>query len=358
MTHRPRIAASFSRLACEPCPNARLDRAAGHCSQASRLNSFHPISRRRGYVLVVTLALLVLGATLMVAVSRAALRHALAAREAADDLRHHWGVISVRTAVLPYAESILTAAEITRKSPVPSVRARVTLADETFELLLSDEAAKANVNLLLAGTDRSTAEIRLREALGGSGLGNNLRLRPGAVILPGDEDLAITATRPSTQPAVADLISGYGQIFENLGPADLLLVRGGARATDLLTCWGNGEINLRRVTPAALRVAAGTSLSGVEQARILEARDAILVRHEAPKPTPNGPPVPANDPIAALLATAGLDLKKAKGLPRFVLNSNCYSVWIVSTDQRRVTYFLGVKDDSIKDHPRTAAFVW
>jgi hypothetical protein len=298
--------------------------------------------------------LLVLGAGLMVAVSRASLRHALAARDAADELRHRWGVVSARNAVLPFADTVLGSAEVAKKSPETSLHVRLSLGNERVELLLSDEQAKANVNLILASADRSTAEIRLRDSLSGTGLGNAIRLRPGAVVLPGDEDLAKAATRPSSQPVIADLISGYGQIFENLGPDDLISARAGTRPIDLLTCWGDGAINLRRVTPAALRIAAGTSLSGIDQARILDARDALFVRRETPKPTTQQ----INEPVARLIASAGIDPKNVRGLPRFTLSSNCYSLWIVTSDQRRVTYFLGIKDDSLKEHPRRFAFVW
>jgi hypothetical protein len=291
----------------------------------------------------------------MVTVSRASLRHVLAARDAADDLHHRWAVVSTRTAVLPYGDTILTAAEVAKKSPMTWLHVRLSLGAETVELLLSDEQSKANLNALLADADPATVEIRLRESLSGTGLGNAVRLRPGAVVLPGDEDAATQpATRPTSQPFVADLVSGYGQIFQNLGPADLVAMKFGVRPIDVLTCWGDGAINLRRVTPAALKVAAGTSLTGVEQARILDARDGLYVRHETPKPTTQQ----TNDPVARIVAAAGIDLRKARGLPRFTLSSNCYSLWIVTSDGRRVNYFLGVKDDSMKEHPRSFAFVW
>src|ERR1700704_6139908 len=104
----------------------------------------HPQVQRRhgGYVLVVTLGLLVLAASLMVAVSRGALRHQTAARVAADELQHRWGLVSCRPGTLPYADTILPTAESRRKAPLPQFRAQITLGQETFDLTLADELAK------------------------------------------------------------------------------------------------------------------------------------------------------------------------------------------------------------------------
>ena len=68
-------------------------------------------TRRGGYVLVVTLCLLVLATTVTVGVSRAALQHAAAARDACDGLQHRYGAASIRWALLDRSESILAQAE-------------------------------------------------------------------------------------------------------------------------------------------------------------------------------------------------------------------------------------------------------
>src|SRR5260221_10949201 len=205
-----------------------------HCHPPS--SSLHPLLRKhRGYVLVVTLGLLVLAAGLMVAVSRGALRHATAARLAADELQPRWGAVSCRNATLPYAEVILGSAEAERKSPLPLYRTRIQLGDETFDLTIADELAKADVNLLLDHTDRATAENRLRQALAGSGLSSQIRLRPSGAPLPAPA--APATTKPATQPALPQLISGFGQIFTDASPEHLLMAQGSFRPADVVTCW-------------------------------------------------------------------------------------------------------------------------
>src|SRR5437879_12169407 len=92
-----------------------------HISQAAPPHRCHVAGdeTRGGYVLVVTLGLLILAASVMVAVSRAAMGHSAAARSAAEELRRRWAVVSCRSAVLPYAESILATAEAQRRVAMP-----------------------------------------------------------------------------------------------------------------------------------------------------------------------------------------------------------------------------------------------
>src|SRR5262245_42848669 len=123
-------------------------------------------SARPGYILVVTLALLVLSATVMVSVGRLALRETLRARSEAGDLQRRWGSASIRVAVLPFAERILLTAEAAQKRPMPQLAERINLGGQSFDIIIGDEQAKANVNAML---DRATSvtqvDARLREAL-------------------------------------------------------------------------------------------------------------------------------------------------------------------------------------------------
>src|SRR5439155_4912218 len=124
--------------------------------------------------------LLVLAASVMVTIGRATMRHAAVAREAQETLQIRWGAASCRKALLPYVEQVLARAEAERKSAIPVIRANVELGGRRFDLLLSDESAKANVNVELDGASVATAENRLRQALSGTGLIGAVKLRPVA----------------------------------------------------------------------------------------------------------------------------------------------------------------------------------
>ena len=318
--------------------------------------------RNRGYVLVVTLGLLILAAGLMVAVSRGTMRHTIAARLAADELQHRWGVISCRLAVLPYAESILLANEVTHHTSSPSYRARVQLGDEVFDLMIGDEQAKANVNVLFDHTDRATAEERLRQGLSGTGLGINVRLRPSPSPLNAPAPVPATGplTSPTTKSSDAPVglpiwISGFGQVFEDASAEKLLATQGSFRVTELLTCWGGGRVNLRRVTPAALQLAVGTKLSRMDQGRLLDIRNRVA--EGTPLPLPKKGPVD-KDPILRMARAAGIDPKHFDGLTSLTEASTCHSLWITSNDHRRTWHFLSIMDETDKNQPRNSAFVW
>ena len=311
-------------------------------------------------MLVVTLGLLVLSASLMVAVGRGAMRHAGAARLAGDELQHRWGIVTCRNALLPYAESILLTSEVERKAAAPTYRESVQLGDERFEITLADELSKANVNQLLDHTDRPTAETRLRQGLAGTGMSINVHLRPSGTPLAGPTSAPTLAptTAPATQPSATGLpqwISGFGQIFDDASPDRLLEVQGGIRATDLLTCWGGGHINIRRISPAALKVASAGILTGIDQNRLLQMRDLLLQGKPLPKP-PKDKPV--TDPLGRLVQAAGVDPKSLDKLPPLTTQSRCHSIWITTRDKRRVAHYFSILDKTDEDRARSWAFVW
>jgi hypothetical protein len=291
----------------------------------------------------------------MVAVSRGALRHQAAARLAADEMQHRWAVVSCRNATLPYAESILAIEEAERHRatlpPLPLFRTQLRLGGETLEVTVADEQAKANVNLLLDHADRTTAETRLTAGLASLAGGLHVRLRPAGSPAP------VATTRASTtQPAaVAQAISGFGQIFESPTPQMLMTRHGDWRLADLLTCWGTGQVNLRRVSLDALRVVGG-SLTAIERGRLIKARDDLFSGRGLPvRPAAGG--VDSN-PINRIVAAAGINARSARGVPTFTGVSACYSVWIIADDGRRSSYYFSVRDETEKEHPKTAAMVW
>jgi hypothetical protein len=322
----------------------------------------HDGNRRRGYVLVVTLGLLVLATTLLVAVGRVAMQHSLAAHLAADELQRKWGSESCRVAVLPFAEQILVNAEARRGTPVPVYRASIQLGGETFHLILSDEQAKASVNAIYDNSDRSTTEERIRESLSGSGLGNAIRLYPAQ-----STDLP-PPTQPASQPsdtdraAVRQYVSGFGQIFERIGP-DRLIQGGAASPIERLTCWGNGAINVMRASESSLRLALSPQLTKIEIGRLIDARNAELHPETTHLLAPISMPgqTPANtsklDAASRLLAEAQVRVKDRASLDLGV-GSMCHSLWIVVEDGHRTWYELLVHDESDAAHQHVDSYVW
>src|SRR5438105_761777 len=97
------------------------------------------IHQRRGYVLVTSLALLVLSATLLISMGRSAIDRTMRACQSQEELQRRWGQISCRRAILPFAETILTQLEKRERRPMPLHRASIRLGGQEFDLILADE---------------------------------------------------------------------------------------------------------------------------------------------------------------------------------------------------------------------------
>ncbi len=290
------------------------------------------ISNVRGYVLVLTLAVLVLAASALVSAGRLAVGRASAAREAERDLQRRVGVASCRAAILPRAEEILAVHEVLRKSPLVQHRAAVRLGEFTFDLIIADEQAKANVNSLLESAPPDIVENRIREALSGTGLLGTIVLRPVKL-----RDRMV--------------VSGMGQIFDQLSPQKLLEPRGGKpAAAELLTCWGSGAINVRRASEAALKLSHCPPWTPLEVTRMIQARREMFDPSAAGVVKPPGPASAAPQPspmdaLARLLRTAQI----RTGPSGLTVSSNCHSLWIIARDGRRQWYYLAVRDATSND---------
>lgn len=313
---------------------------------------------RRGYVLVMTLALLMLAATLLVTIGRAATARVLAAKTEQRDLQQRWAQVSCRNAVLPFAGDILTRQEAIQNRPIPQFRELIILGDQHYLLLISDEQAKANVNLLLENSDKSRAESRIREALSGSGLGNSIFLRPEP-----RTRAEVAPTAPGQPPQPAELpswLSGFGQVFSNVGPSRLL-ASGNSSPITQLTCWGSGAVDIMRVSEPALRLAGSRALTNIECGRLIDARNKAFVPRNTKAPAHPGigtaAPAPGADTVGALISQARIDPKVRLSLP-LTANSTCFSLWIIRQDRERPEYRLFVSDQSHPQSPRIEAFSW
>jgi hypothetical protein len=314
---------------------------------------------RRGYVLLTTLALLVLASTLLVAVGRSAVDRTLLARQTQANLQRKWGTISARSALLPHAEEILSRLEAGGGGGVPTYRTDIELAGDEYTLIISDEQAKANVNVLLDDSEKSDVEARIRESLTGSGIGNAVLLHPAQALVPTNQP-----QDPADQNAPTALITGLGQIFNNLPPERLAIgsAQAGAGAAANITCWGNGAINIMRAPEAALRLALGQALTKLEISRLVTQRDFITALSRADR-LPGamlGPTTPANndpDPVNRLLNLARIGPEKRNRVS-LTSHSSCFSLWIVMTDPHRSWSSLYVSDTSNPAATRAWSFVW
>jgi hypothetical protein len=196
-------------------------------------------SRRRahrGFVLLVTLVLLMISALAMVAICRASILRVQAAAEAEAELQRHWGVLSCQLALLPKTEIFLHNQEIKTGQPVSSLRQSIDLGGQRFDFIFSDESAKANVGTILTRQGKEQAALTIRQmSLTSPSLAGNVHLRWEA-----------DPTHPP-QPR------SFGDVFENSNPTELCDDSQGVAPAEILTCWGDGHVNARRASEDILK---------------------------------------------------------------------------------------------------------
>jgi hypothetical protein len=206
----------------------------------------------------------------------------------------------------------------------------------------------------------------LTSLLSGTGLINQLRLRPGATptTRPMPASALASATRPgaASAPSPPGVISGYGQIFDNVPPARLVApaVSGQPAAIELVTCWGSGMVNVRRASEATLRLIASPPLTGPEVTRLIDARNAALRGDAEQGITPAKPPttkvstqvkLPAGGVRAAGAATPRLPLLGVAGVSdrnavKLTETSRCHSLWVITRTKQRDYHYFSVRDES------------
>lgn len=318
---------------------------------ASALTQYgHRCVVRRGYVLLTTVAVLVLAVIVLTGIVRQSLARIVAANTAQDELQLKWGAISCRQALLPHAKQIMDAANVAEATA--SVRGQVRLGKFRYTLAVADESAKANPNAMLRdGRRRGDVEQSIREGLRGSGLGNHIRL-----------DVPLSG---NPWP-----IGSFAQMLNDVPPGKLLEQKqGGIAAADLLTCWSDGRINLLRAGEPALQAALTSKLTGVQISDLLHARTKLFETVRATQTasagatsrpsdavdlsTPSGRAQAAAKLMQAIPSSAGIAPAQL-----FCDTSTCYSAWIVAEDSRMRTCELTVMEAADPRHPKYWSFAW
>lgn len=266
---------------------------------------------RSGFVLLVVLAVLVIASVAMAAAARRASRSALAAGEAVEQLQVQWGRRSIERLWEADPGRLLADAEADKKGRPPAkVSCAITLGGVEFTAIISDEQAKANVNLLAAragGGDISAALTKLQSDCRAA-----LPVRP----------------RPTPPPeglvaAVPLRFATHAQVFQFDRPAELIDVRAEQlRPGDLVTCWGSGRVNFKTAPAEVLRAVCAGVLGEGEIARLLQ--------------------IAADDPDCGLeAAIAALELpEEAQTEAKRLLTdgSGAYGLWVAAEGRTRNWY--------------------
>lgn len=295
-----------------------------------------PRPSRSAYVLPLTLLLLAVAAASLAGVCRASLEKAVQAAGARDDLQRRWAVTSCRAALLPQAERVLASVD-SASGPASEARVRLTLGGLAIELVFGDEQAKANIDLLYRAGGRAAAERAVRGLTAAGGADVRIALSP--VVPPpqaGEDDQGDDAgPLAALQDDESRLFESWSQVLGDTPPAALVAPRGAAGASIVaeLTCWGDGTLNFRRASLAALRAVCPKSLRGAGGARLVALRRAE----------------PELDLFEALERLELSDEQLEEAEERLGEDSSCHSLWIIARSGARAWYDLSIADNSAGD---------
>jgi hypothetical protein len=261
---------------------------------------------RRGYVLVMTIALIALSGLVLVGIARQGLTVAFRAVSAEEELQRRWGALSCQRALLSRAPEIFEFEVDARPTDgggrgfdTAQLAGSWMLGGMSFRWTLADEDAKVNVNTVFALRGMQGATELVRDFAR-----SDARMAPEVFLRPHRKETVAEETTP---------FEGWGQVFA------LDRVRKGvsapseiAAATARITCWGGGLLNVHRASDAALNRLCGLVV-GDNVTRRLQ-----LLRQQR-----------ANMEISNMLHELGLREAERNALQQLLTdNSDYYSLWI------------------------------
>jgi len=273
--------------------------------------------KKSGFVLLVVLVVLAIAATVLAATARRCGSRAMAAGEMAREIQLRWGTISLKNLCLNSAGSLLNSTTAD-DGPARRIGKSLDLGGVRFQLVIADEGAKANVNLLAA-----------QKTIGD--------LEPALMDLQADCRRVLPVVLRPVAPAggrISALPMRYISLSQVLGfkhPAELIDPQSQEpSASDRLTCWGNGLVNFKTAPRQILRAVAGEVLSEgyIEKLRKLVAQKPTCSLAEAIKH------LELNDDRA----------KKVRDL--LTDRSSCFSLWVIADDGSRTWHRLYVRSSA------------
>jgi hypothetical protein len=261
---------------------------------------------RRGYVLVMTIALIALAGLVLIGIARQSLTVAFRAVSAEEELQRRWGALSCQRALLKRAAEIFEI-EVDarpmdgreRRFDAAQLSGSWTLGGMPFRWRLADEDAKVNVNTVFALRGIQGASELVRDFAR-----SDARRAPEVFLRPLRRESIAEATPP---------FEGWGQVFALdrarkgvSAPSEI------AGATARLTCWGSGLLNIRRATDPAL-----SRLCGLVVGDDVVGRLQLLRRQQT------------NSEISNMLNELGLREAERNQLQELLTDkSDYYSLWI------------------------------
>ena len=295
------------------------------------------ISRRpdRGFVLLMVLVAIIVVGVALTTTARRSLQSTLIASESQQAIQRRWGTFSCQKTLLPAASALFEVSDrSTRKQQgkqvaFPSVfQDRIILGGQTFDLLLADEDAKANLNAVFDFGGLRACEQTMKQLVGAFEA-RSVRLLPERT-----SQAKKTAKQSSAQESKLAQPSNSGEKLPTLviSPAfrswgevfDLVQVqrlagddRQLAKMTRQVSLFGTGRLNVFRATDeSVLAVCKSVVEDGLAKRVLSKIRDTSLGEVNL---------------ILELTITNQEDRAKLQTL--LSTSSSSYSLWIETTSK-------------------------
>ncbi len=261
--------------------------------------AIHRPAHRRGFVLVLTLAMILIAVMISARTANRSLTRTLQAIQAEADLQRRWGPLSLQQSLLARSTQVFHDAEVGQRTiPRPAwYDGRVELSGTTYRLRLADENAKVNLNHLRRTRPADEFRRLLTEVIPTSKLA-----------------LALTNTSPDGDHPEMTSWESWGQVFPNSRPEQLI------DRTASITCWGNGRLNLHRTSDKSIRLVLEPIIGMTDVDAILRQRREPTDDNHRTSGVPQSSLVPA---IAAPFVTE---------------ESRCYSLWLISAESGEIEF--------------------
>lgn len=246
---------------------------------------------RSGYILLVVLGVLVLVVTVLGLLAKVSLRRGVQSVDAELALQQRWGAVSLQRLLLSGAPKIFDQRDkklkelgVTGPPPPPFIRSAITIGDVTFDVMIADEDAKLNLNSIYHHAGPETLNQAITDIVPVVGR-NSLRVMPviKPLLLSRQTDAITQAKRRARndagdgegeeerKPEIPPALRSWGEVFDlakmsaSVGTEAAL-----PNLTTDMTCWGSGQLNIRRASDASISAVVGSVIQDGGAARFLK----------------------------------------------------------------------------------------
>ena len=286
-----------------------------------------------GYVLLLTLILLMMVGVGLASVARQSHAAAVEAGRQEAELQRRW---LARTAedLLPHVDDWLRADAESLGVPRPALRWTSTINGHEVQLTVADEQAKANVNALWERSEPAAARPDVEDLLRAAEPAAFPRLRPV-------EDFHVMAAAAKSDWAT---FSSYEQLWPPEAVRSIVTSVGNEAALHHVTLWGDGRLNVARASRISLEAVLQPLLARGQLEELIRWQNAAAVVAAGSESAGTGHPIaPAALNSHDLLNSLELTERQAGEVARLITTeSRSFSVRLIIDDSFRKHTYLTV----------------